>query len=376
MNTNDMPVIRLEGTPWERGRYLGEVGQPIIDKIVKNWRADFGNFGKNSSDSPTLDPGRYLSDFLSKTNYFRSIERWAPDLLEESRGIAEGSGQTFDNILGLQLMDEEWIFGLRRQLEKPTTKCTAFGLPSQVNNTSFSGQNMDIGSWVDGCQTLLRVMPTKNSPEALVFSFAGCIGLNGLNANGLGVTCNTLAQLDHSIHGLPVAFIVRKILAQNSIDKAEEFLRGIEHASGQNYILSSPGDMRCFECSSKTVIRYTPKNLNGRVFHTNHPLASGGNSHTNLASSPVENSQARLNSIKSRLGCVSSLHILDDVKQALAAHDDPANPVSRNENNEGSSIGFTAGSSIYEFSAVPRLHLAAGPPCETEFKVFEFQSIA
>ena len=65
---------------------------------------------------------------------------------------------------------------------------------------------------------------------------------------------------------------------------------------------------------------------------------------------------------------------LIDIKEALAAHDDPVNPVSRNTNAEGSSIGFTAGSSIYELGGEPKLHLAAGPPCETEFEVFEFKT--
>ena len=83
-------------------------------------------------------------------------------------------------------------------------------------------------------------MPTRSAPEALRISIAGNIGLNGLNASGLGVTCNTLAQLNYSIDGLPVAFIVRAILDRNSLMKPRSFLRTITHASGQNYILSSP----------------------------------------------------------------------------------------------------------------------------------------
>ena len=236
---------------------------------------------------------------------------------------------------------------------------------------------MDIPSWVEGTQVLLRVMPTDDAPEALVFAFAGIIGLNGLNANSLGVTCNTLAQLNYSIDGLPVSFIVRSILEKQSIDQAEQFLRSIKHASGQNYILSTPGDMRCFESCATSVVRYAPEEYQGRVFHSNHPLVNSDES-TILPPEKrrSKNTVARFSSICRRLGNMSRLMALDDIKSALAAHDDPNNPVSRNINNQGSTIGYTAGASIYELGATPRLHLAAGPPCETEFDAFKFSTNA
>ena len=379
MKTADIPVIELSGTPRERGRIYGEAAKPMIAGVVEAWRTDLGNFGSNSSGTGLMDPDSYLDQFLSQTDYMTAIEKWAPKLLEEVKGIAEGSGQTFNNILGLQLMDEEWVFGLRRDLAKPTNKCTAFGAPNQVNDISYAGQNMDIPSWVEGMQVLLRVMPTDDSPEALVFAFAGIIGLNGLNASALGVTCNTLAQLSYSIEGLPVSFMVRSILERHSIEEAEQFLRSIKHASGQNYILSSLGNMRCFECAATRVVRYAPEEYRGRVFHSNHPLVNSDKSDvSHLVTERIKNSEARLASICGRLGDISRLMTLGDIKAALGAHDDPINPVSRpiNSGNAGNSIGYTAGASIYELITPPRLHLAAGPPCETAFETFEFSARA
>ena len=374
MKTADINVIEISGSPRERGRHYGEVAKDLIGNVIERWRMDLGNFGRNNVTDKAIDPNFYLSEFFSKTDYLRSVEKWTPALLEEVKGIAEGSGHSFEDIIGFQLLDEEWVFGLRKNLEKPTNKCTAFGVPDQEGGVSYAGQNMDIGSWTEGSQVLLRVMPTETAPEALIFSVAGNIGLNGLNACGLGITCNTLAQLNYSIDGLPVAFIVRSVLEKKSIDEAEQLLRSIKHASGQNYILSSPSDMRCFECCGSSVVRYAPEEYLGRVFHSNHPLINQddcGVLPKELMRS--ENSVARFDSICNRLGDTSRFLRLDDFKAALASHDDPNNPVSRNTNNEGSSIGFTAGSSIYEFGVVPRLHLAAGPPCETSFEVFDFK---
>ena len=378
MKTAELPVIELSGSPRERGRIHGETAKPLIADMIEYWQADLGNYGKNSVRSKPVDPNSYLDQFLSQADYLSAIKRWAPDLLEEVKGIAEGSGQTFENILGLQLVDEEWIFGLRRGLNKPTTKCTAFGVPDQTNGVSYAGQNMDVPSWVEGKQVLLHVMPTETSPEALIFSIAGSLGLNGLNASGLGITCNTLVQLNYAINGLPVQFIVRSILEKHSIDQAEQFLRSIPHASGQNYILSASGDMRCFECCGTSVARYAPDTYRGRVFHTNHPLVNQDESDVLPPKKRRSNNTvARLESISRRLGDATDTITLGDIKAALAAHDDPDNPVSRriNIDNIGSSIGYTAGSSIYELGVRPRFHLASGPPCETEFKTFDFKGI-
>lgn len=375
MKTTDIPVIELSGTPRERGRIHGEVAKPLIASLMEFWRDDLGNFNLGNTSVKNGHPDIYLDQFLSQTDYLAAIKKWAPDLLEEVYGIAEGAEQDFHHILGLQLIDEEWIFGLCRGLDKPTTKCTAFAVPKQIVGISYAGQNMDIPSWVEGHQVLLRVMATANSPEALLFSIAGSIGLNGLNASSLGITCNALPQLAYSTDGLPVQFIVRSILACQDIDQAEHFLHQIKHASGQNYILSGPGDMRCFECSGNQVVRYAPEDQHGRLFHTNHTLINPDSSEfAEQITAKPNSSVPRLNSIIHRLGDPSRTVTLDDTKAALAAHDDPDNPVSRviNEENTSSSIGYTAGSSIYEFSPVPRLYLAAGPPCETEFEVFEF----
>ena len=376
IKTSDLQLFELKGTPLERGLIFGEAAKTLISKIIELWRAELDNYGAHSSVEQSIDPDIYLNELLSQTGHLAAVNQWAPDLLDEIKGIADGSGQPFEYIFGLHLGDEEWMYGLTRRLSRPTDKCTAFAVSNEVDNLSFAGQNMDVGSWVDKKQVLLRVMPMGNAPEALVFTFAGNTGLNGLNAKGLGVTCNTLAQLNYSSDGLPVGAIVRSILTMNSIYEAEQFLRRVPHASGQNYILSSAGDMRCFECSANSVVRYRPDGGDERIFHTNHPLV---NKDQNEVFAPEKrrskNSVARIDSICSRLGDTSQTLTLDDIKAALSAHDDPANPVSRNTNYENSPIGFTAGSSIYELGDVPRLHLAAGPPCETDYEVFEFSTL-
>lgn len=327
MKTSEMPVIELSGNPRQRGRIYGKSAKAAIAEVVHLWRAGLGDGSGKAGSLSSAEADKYIEAFLSETEYLSAIEQWTPDLLEEVKGIAEGAEQTFNNILGLQLMDEEWIYGIQRKLERPSSKCTAFAVPNQADGVSYAGQNMDVPSWIESRQTLLRLTKTDHSPEALIFSMAGSLGFNGLNANGLGITCNTLIQLNYATDGLPVAFIVRSVLEKNSIDEAEEFLRSIKHASGQNYILSSAGDMRCFECCSTRVVRYAPENWQGRVVHSNHPLANQDESDLiRPEKRRGPSSLARFGSISNRLCDVSTQLTLEDIKAALSAHDNPDYP--------------------------------------------------
>lgn len=368
MKTNDMPLLVLSGTPRERGMHHGQQLAQQIAYTLRSWKADLGTYGLEGNGVDDLD--NYLAMFFKNTDFVSAIEKWTPDLLEEIQGIADGSNQPFEHILGLQLMDEEWLFGLENRRVRPTSKCTAFGIPGQP---TFSGQNMDINPWSEGKQIVLHTRNSGSFPDVLLFSIAGSIGLNGVNRAGLGVTCNTLASLKNGITGLPVLFVLRKLLQQTSIEEAVAFLERVEHASGQAYILSSRSEVRCFECSCAGVVEYSPRLSNGAVFHTNHALANASAAYRGRVSmASAYSSIERLNSISRHLGQNEQGAELTKIKAALSAQDDPKNPVSRTLNKDGDHISFTAGSSIYQMSDPPRLHLAAGPPSETDYVVFDF----
>jgi hypothetical protein len=373
MNTKLLPIIQLSGTAQQRGEQYGDAVGDSIKATLDCWFQHLGGFAAGDTLPSDKERQHYLDNFFADTGYIDAIEHWAPDLYIETKAIAKAIGQRLNTVLGLQLMDEEWVYGLSRQHKRPTEKCTAFGLTDAEGDTSYAGQNMDVPAWVEGKQMLLRIAATNTHPEALVFTMAGNIGLNGLNAAGLGITCNTLAQLAPATDGLPVAFIVRSVLSMSSIDKAEDFLRTIKHASGQNYILSAHNDIRCLECCGSSVTSVPLLTTSQSVFHTNHPLVNTDlGKQAAQCAGRLDNSTERLRSISQRLNRTDIS--LSDIKAALSAHDSKLHPVSRRLDIESgdTSIGYTAASCIYEFSDKPKLHLAAGPPCESAYKVFEF----
>jgi hypothetical protein len=224
---------------------------------------------------------------------------------------------------------------------------------------------MDLAAYTDGFQALLDVDDGDN-PPALVFTAAGMIGLMGVNAAGVGVCVNSLPQLPSASEGLPVAFVLRRLLQARSADEACRFLTALPHATNQHYLIAGPGEVRSFEASSAAVVEYRPPER-GRVLHTNHPLTDAPA--TPEPPSARENSVARLDSLQARLG--AGRPGLSEIRAALSSSDDPLHPVCR----EGGEAGFTTGSMISALSP-DRVEcwVSAGPPASRGYRYFALRS--
>jgi len=120
---------------------------------------------------------------------------------------------------------------------------------------------------------LLDINDKDSDSRKLIITFAGFIGANGLNKH-IGITVNSLSDLNSSFDGLPVSCIVRGVLDKNSFDDAVYFIRTIKHASGQNYIIGSKHEIISLECASDLVTEYWPDTTKNYTFHANRPLTN------------------------------------------------------------------------------------------------------
>src|SRR5262249_19138816 len=140
----------------------------------------------------------------------------------------------------------------------PQEYCSLVGVFGEGDGPAILGQNMDLPRYYDGTQTLLHVAPADGGPEALIFTAAGLIGTCGLNSAAVGLCVNTLSQLSHNRTGLPVAFIMRRLLEFATPEESAAFLRAVDHASGQNYAIAGPRRIVDFECSANRVAHFSP----------------------------------------------------------------------------------------------------------------------
>jgi isopenicillin-N N-acyltransferase like protein len=212
--------------------------------------------------------------------------------------------------------------------------------------------------------------------QDLILTHPGLIGLNGMNETGIGACMNTLMQLKASSSGLPVAFIVRRIINSTEKNDILNFIQTVPHASGQNFIIGTKGEVFDFEAYANKVVRFDPKNTNGTVYHTNHPIINDDIKpwfeayNPNLMNKPVNsNSFIRLASVENRIAQSTSVNE-KLIKETFQSKDDVNNPVCRSINSGGYS--FTFASVIITLTGIPSMEITKGSPDASEYKKIEF----
>ncbi|MFM9843033.1 MAG: C45 family autoproteolytic acyltransferase/hydrolase [Dongiaceae bacterium] len=359
MMSSPIALLEIGGTPRQRGRAHGEGLRPLVTERDRAWRREIETRTRISADD-------FIEDFLQRTNFIPAIERWTPDLHEEVKGIAEGSGLGYRSILAAQFMDEEWWF--QRQYRN---HCSSFGAAARDGHPTLVGQTMDLPNWMDGFQTLLLIRGAQPGLDAYVVTAAGMIALTGVNSRGLGVSVNTLMQLNSSADGLPVAFVTRRLIETPALGDAVSFLGEARHASGQNYILGDATGVRDFECSAGRIAEHRGA-AEGRIWHTNHPLANR-DLRTDLTESwwerQARDSSCRLETLARRLEGGSTF-TADKAAAMLSSRDHPEFPVSQEITDADD--GFTFAAMIAELGPQPALRVAPGAPSRHPFAAFDF----
>ena len=114
--------------------------------------------------------------------------------------------------------------------------CTAAIIPDELaGGAGFLAQTWDMHDSATEHVTLIRVAP-ETGPTALVFTTVGCLGQIGMNEAGIAVGINNLTAASGRI-GVTWPFVVRKALAQRSIEEALVVVLEADLAGAHNYLL-------------------------------------------------------------------------------------------------------------------------------------------
>jgi predicted choloylglycine hydrolase len=262
---SNLPILHLNGTPYENGFQHGAIMKNRIIKLIGLWKKDI-------EDNYQIPADEFIKMFLDSTDYIPAIKKWTPDLLEEIKGISAGSGIDFNIIFAFQLTDEIWT---NTRLINVPHHCTSVGINNYKidGSSNYIAQNIDITPFYHGFEILLDMQDKGSNSRKLVTTFVGYIGANGLNKN-IGITENTLSDLKSSLNGLPVCCVARGVLEKASFEAAVNFIKAIKHASGQNYIIGSKHDIISLECASDLITEYWPDITKNYTFHANRPLTN------------------------------------------------------------------------------------------------------
>jgi isopenicillin-N N-acyltransferase-like protein len=288
-------------------------------------------------------------------------DKYAPDLVEEIRGIAEGSGFKFEEIFALNsVADIEETLSVRAARDELAPSCSSYavGKGSTLDGDTYVGWNNDWHkSWLRS--TVLIKGKPHDGPPFLLSTNAGWVGRPGLNPH-LGLAANGLFPSDCS-PGVPYPVVCRKILQQRSVADAVAVISEMKRMGGMNYTLGDvEGNVAAVETTARrcAVIRDT----NGKVVHTNHFVTEELLSYEVRIRDSFVNSQKRLERLKELLMEREASSIT--VKDLETMHRDHANrPDSICRHSEE---GMTLASLICQPSQSMML-VAYGHPCEHEF---------
>ena len=354
--------LELSGNNYEIGKQHGKLLKNEIRKITNLWKQNLEKTFKIKAD-------KFIDEFYKNTNYLESIKKHTPGLLEEVKGISDGSGIDFKTIFVFQLVDEIWAAGSEII---DIHHCTSIGVSRHGDNPTMVAQNLDIPGYYHGFQTLLRILNKETGISSYVFTVAGLIGANGMNNYCLAVDVNTILQIRHSTDGLPVAFIVRGIMKQKNFDDAVKFIKEIKHASGQNYLIGGINEAASFECSASSVVKYSPFDESYFTYHTNHPLANHDfdplfssyiKSRYNINAEEYEFVCSRFDVLEKRILNQSAEIDLELIKKTLRSREG----IGATINNSS-----TFGSTIMILKEKPEFLIIAGDPSEKEYVKYEF----
>lgn len=267
-------------------------------------------------------------------------------MLEELRGISDGSGQPFEHVLASNLRDEEWNFRVDK-LDELGPGCTAVAIPGAA-----IGQAMDIPSVHDGAQVVLAI-ESDDGPPKRVFTAAGMLALNGANRMGVAVVVNNLAELTSSASGLPVICMVRGILEHETASAAAEWVESMPHAIGQHYLIGDSRQVIGLEGAANAVHRVK---MVQRYVHANHPISKHAKADDRgldeLANTHVRHARTE--------ELIKNASRQSDIERIL---EDTDAPISRARCN-----GFmTFGGTSIGLTVPPTVRVTAGPPHQAEW---------
>jgi isopenicillin-N N-acyltransferase-like protein len=259
-----IPCLELTGRPYDMGRCHGEALKEPIAEFVATITA----VHRMNNRYLRVEQGD-LAALCGK--YLGFLEKFSPELVAEMHGIADGAGVTFEEILYLNSFLE--LEDLRapglgaRLLPDSLWGCTTLNVTSMAGEggRAYIGQTFDMEKYYGRFLCLLRITP-EAGPTQLIVSFAGILGLNGLNSAGLGAVINKVTATD-ARSGVIYPCILRRALAAERIGDALGAVIFSPRAGGINYQLAGSGLAFCAETSATS---YQLLDSDGAMAHTNH----------------------------------------------------------------------------------------------------------
>ncbi len=351
MNNKRIRVIEAEGSPYEIGFQYGKAC-PEISQILDITYQLFG--GKEQAKATAQ---KYLPMYLPPA------QQYAPEIIDEMKGIAAGANLDFQDI---------FFFNITYEISVTAEMgCTSFaaGGGATVDGQVIAGQNFDFLSQWQDLIVLLKIKPS-GGPNILAVTPAGGLGLIGLNSAGISLNLNLLRNRESLTPkgGVPAHIILRKVLASENLGEAIGTIASAKGRAAKNYLLASDqGDIIDVEVTSDDLDIHYP--VKGMLTHANYFKTERFKS-TDLAPALWPDSYVRSQRLLQLMEDHHGQLSIDRMKVLLQDHNNFPNSICRHPDPRNPLPAGRMIKTLASLIASPREHkilLGLGNPCENEF---------
>lgn len=263
MPSTAFPLIEVSGSPLQRGRDYGSAAKARVRLSAELYHEQLRGFALSRED---------ISAIIHRV--VPAITDYAPDLVTEMRGIAEGSGLAFEDIVLVNARTEIIQLGRRQSgsiAPDELDGCTGLAvLPETAQDGHLiHAQNWD---WRPECAETSIVLRLRyeDGHEILTFTEAGGLARSGFNSAGLSITANYLeSDRDYRRNGVPLPLIRRRYLESRHFAQGVRVVATTEKSASNNMLLATAeGFAIDFECAPDEAFPLYPEG--GLIVHANH----------------------------------------------------------------------------------------------------------
>ena len=292
--------------------------------------------------------------------YLAATERWAPRTAAELRGMADGSGVPYHELMAINAADE---LGQARG----RFGCTVVGVTGAgtTDGHVLLGHNEDAtAGWADYAY-VIRAEP-DDAPAFAAFTYAGYVLHQGVNAAGLGSVGNALYARD-ARHGVPKLILYREALAATTIEGAIRAATTPHRAFGNNHLFATAdGDLYDVEVSGADWALLHGGNR--FLVHANH-FVSAGLAHLDQADDLL-NSRLRHHRVERLVDAAWGQLGVEALQGILADHAGFPRSVCKHHAPESDLDYGTIGAVVIDVTT-RTLRACAGNPCRAEWRLVQ-----
>lgn len=250
MSKTDYELLEISGQPRERGIIYGKTKKKEIIHLV-----DYLYSQLNSQKEDVLN-------HIQK--YIPFIDSYSPEIAEEMKGIAGGSGKLYEEIVMIAMHEEHSAL--------KNHGCTTFAVTPNMtsNGNSYIGQTWDIGCELcKNAGAILLNVKRENGPDFLSYAYAGMLAGAGINEKGISLVWNSLPRLQIK-PGVPTYVIIEEVLRQETIGGALAAVCRAERAGCFNFVIADESEIYNIEATPDDIdISYDADYIG----HSNHYIS-------------------------------------------------------------------------------------------------------